>query len=287
MRITGSTRLLGLIGWPVAHSRSPVMHAAAIRAASLDLAYVPMPVEPTALEDALRGLSALGFLGCNVTIPHKERTAQLVDALTGEARLAAAVNTIRVEPDGSLTGHNTDIAGVRDALESIEGLRLAGGHVTVLGAGGAARAAAVAAAVAGASRVLLLNRSVERARAVVEALAPLFASASFHALPLTAHAAMADTHAVVQTTALGMKPGDPAPVPPESIPPNAVLLETVYAFGETPLLRAARARGLRCVDGLEMLVAQGAASFRFWTGLDADRAAMRAAVSEPTRASNS
>ena len=162
--ITGRTRLLAVIGWPIDHSMSPVMQAAAIAAANLDLAYVALPVAPDRLPEALAGLTALGFLGANVTIPHKEAVARLLAELTPQARAAGAVNTIKVTENGTLLGHNTDIGGIVEALSSELGAELTGRHVTIVGCGGAGRAAAFAAAGEGAASLLLTNRDPRRAQ---------------------------------------------------------------------------------------------------------------------------
>ncbi|MGQ9684063.1 MAG: shikimate dehydrogenase family protein, partial [Anaerolineae bacterium] len=154
--IGGHTRLVGVIGWPVAHSRSPAMHNAALSALGLDWCYVPLPVAPADLESALRGLVALGFVGANVTIPHKERAAELVDERTPAAAAIGAVNTITVA-GGRLLGDNTDAPGLLLVLAEA-GVEVAGKQVVVLGAGGSARAMAYALGQAGA-RVAVANRT--------------------------------------------------------------------------------------------------------------------------------
>ncbi len=283
--VSGPTRLVGVMGWPVSHSRSPGMHNAALSAAGIDAVYVPLPVSPDRLAEAVAGLKALGFVGSNVTIPHKEGVAALMDELTEEARLIGAVNTIRVEPDGSLTGHNTDCIGAVAALER-DGTSIRGKTTIIIGAGGAGRGVAAGCALAGAARVVVLNRTADRARAVVEELAGhsrLSAGTEWHhgtlgsALPGGLN--WTDVDAVFQMTSLGMKDNREIPLDPAILPPGCHVLEGVYVPLETPFLSAARAKGLRTTDGLAMLLEQGAASFAFWFGVAPDREAMRRALS--------
>lgn len=278
MPITAKTRLLGVMGWPVGHSRSPLMHAAAIAKAGIDYAYVAFPVRPENVVEAVRGLRALGFRGCNVTIPHKEAVVACIDELTPTAQRAGAVNTIVVEDDGRLVGHNTDVAGAMDAVQQETGAVAEGRHVLVLGGGGAARAAACGAAERRASKVTIVNRTVEKAQRIADEFAARFPETKFRATSEIRAHNLADVAIVLQVTSLGMKPGDPLPVDPALLPADCVALEAVYAPLETEWLKACRARGLRTVDGLAMLVAQGALSFEMWTGVPADRAAMRAAI---------
>ncbi|MBX3730314.1 MAG: shikimate dehydrogenase [Candidatus Sumerlaeia bacterium] len=276
--ITGKTGVLGVIGWPVAHSRSPQMQAAAIAAAGLDLAYVALPVEPARVGDAVRGLRALGFRGCNVTIPHKVAVIEYLDELTPAARGIGAVNTIEVRSDGRLVGHNTDADGGLAAVAFETGADAGGADVLVLGAGGAARAVAWGAAARGARRVTFVNRTRGKADALVADLATAHPRTDFRVLESPVAADLATVGIVFQMTSLGMKPDDPLPLDPALLPAGAAGLEAVYSPLETPWLRACRARGLRIADGLTMLVGQGALAFEIWTGQTADREAMRRAL---------
>ncbi len=267
-RISGSTRLTGVIGDPVAHTRSPAMHNAAFRALGLDWCYVPLHVTPERLPAALRGLAAMGFVGANVTIPHKERAAELVDELTPAARAVMAVNTLTVQGD-RLLGDNTDVGGILMALAEA-GVDVNGHDAVVLGAGGAARAAVYALAQAGAD-VTVANRSPERALALATGLAPhvrrhLDAVALADAAALQTrleHAA-----ALVNATSVGMEPeAEPSPLPEGlRLRPGLAVLDLVYAPRQTRLLRDAAAAGCRTVEGLRVLVHQGALSFQCWTG---------------------
>lgn len=297
--VSGATRLVGLLGWPVAHSKSPRFQNAGFAALGLDWRYVPLPTPPSRLADAVRGLAALGFVGANVTLPHKEAVAALVDALDQDARLAAAVNTLVVEgpPERPrLTGHATDGAGFLASLREETGADPAGATVLLLGAGGGARGVAAALARAGAARIVVANRTADRAAALVEALGAALVAARLPAPRLEAvplepgalapHLRAADL--VVQATSAGMAGGpDPSALPPialEALPARAVVADLVYVPEVTPLLAAARRAGLRTLPGAGMLLHQGALAFERWTGrtapLDAMRAALRAALAE-------
>jgi shikimate dehydrogenase len=255
-----------------------MMHAAAIEAAGLDYAYVPLAVSPDRLAEAVRGLGALGFRGCNVTIPHKVAVAGLMDALTPAARGIGAVNTILLEEDGRLVGDNTDCEGAFDAIEDVTGVSPAGREVLVIGAGGAAMACAWGAAARGARVVRVLNRTRARAEEVVRAMAAQHPGCHFEVVACTDRERIAACGIVLQMTSLGMKPGDALPLDPETLDSDAVVLEAVYSPLVTPWLQRCRERGLRAVDGLAMLVGQGALAFERWTGVRADRRAMKAAI---------
>lgn len=278
--ISGTTRLLGVIGWPVEHSRSPRMQNAALRAAGLDYAYVPLAVPPDRVGEAVRGLRALGFRGANVTIPHKIAVMEHLDELTPAARGIGAVNTITVEPDGRLLGDNTDCDGAMEAVEEAFGVTARGEEVIVIGAGGAARATAWGAAARGARRVTLVNRTLERAEALARSLALHHPGTEFRVIAAPTSEQLRGARLIFQMTSLGMKPGDPLPLDPALLPREAIALEAVYSPLQTAWMQRCRDRGIRVVDGLAMLVAQGARSFQIWTGQPADRAAMRQALSD-------
>lgn len=278
--IRGTTRLLGVMGWPVDHSRSPAMQGAAIRAAGLDLVYVPLAVQPDRLTAAVRGLAGLGFVGANVTIPHKESVLALMDKLTPEATETGAVNTIRVEPDGSLLGHNTDLAGVLGALKNDLGVSPAGQTVAIIGCGGAGRAAAFACAKAGAEKIFLLNRSPERASRLAKDLMRHYPNSRAESVALTSEEPLKLSRIVLQMTSLGMHLGDPLAINVNSLHPEGVLLDAVTTRKGSPHVLAALARGLRAADGRSMLVEQGAVAFEFWTSHPADREAMSQALAE-------
>jgi len=276
--ITAKTRLLGVMGWPVEHSKSPLMQGAALRAAGLDYAYVAMPVTPDRVEEAVRGLRALGFRGCNVTIPHKVSVLKEMDELTETAAGVGAVNTIRIEEDGRLTGHNTDADGALDAVEQETGVSAEDAHVVVIGAGGAARGSVYGAAKRGAAKITLVNRTKSRAEELTAEMQRHFPSIEFHVPQSVEADTLSDARIVLQMTSLGMKDGHPLPIDPALLPADCVALEAVYAPLQTRWKTACEERGIRTIDGLAMLVAQGALSFEYWTGVAPDREVMRRAL---------
>lgn len=268
--ITGATRVAGVIGDPVRHSRSPAIHNAAFAAAGLDWVYVAFEVGEGEVPSALAGMRALGLAGLNVTMPHKQAVADAVDWLTPEAQALDAVNTVVVH-DGRLIGHNTDGAGFVDSLLVDEGISLAGLRCVVLGAGGAGRAVVRAMAAAGAAEVVVVNRTpaaAERAVALAGAAGRLGTALD-----------VADADLVVNATPLGMGADRSLPCDPAALGgASQVVVDLVYDPPETVWMAAARARGLRVVGGLGMLVHQAAHAFTLWTGLEAPLAAMRAAA---------
>lgn len=280
--IDGNTRLIGLIGYPVAHSYSPAMHNAAAAALGLNVAYVPLPVSPERLPDALRGLVALGFRGVNVTVPHKEAVMSHLDAVFPAARVIGAVNTI-VIGDGRLTGFNTDWSGFLADLESYR-LALYGRDCLVLGAGGSARAVVYALLRRG-GRVSVLARRPDQARRLAEELKPAFPSAADIAVgrldDAPRVAAQLDEPVIVNATPLGMS-GERSELSPwldgAPFPPGAFIYDLVYNPAETRFMAQARAAGRRAANGLGMLVGQAAEAFEVLTGRRPDPAVMRGVV---------
>ncbi|MGH7083425.1 MAG: shikimate dehydrogenase [Acetobacteraceae bacterium] len=257
--LSGRARVAGLIGWPVAHSRSPRLHNFWLERHGIDGAYIPLPVPPESLPAALRGLTASGFAGCNVTLPHKEAAALFCDSLAHEARRIGAVNTL-VFRRGKIHGSSTDGEGFLANLRA-HGVDPAAGPVLVLGAGGAARAVAAALLEAGA-QVSITNRTPERA----EALCRLFPTLT----PLAwkaRHAALAGQALLVNTTAAGMQGKPPLDLDLGSADARLAVADIVYVPPETPLLAEAKARGLKIVPGLGMLLHQAVPGFAAWFGV--------------------
>jgi shikimate dehydrogenase len=256
--------LAGVMGWPVSHSRSPAIHNHWIRQYGLNGSYVLLPVQPELLGDAMRGLRALGFAGCNITIPHKVAAMPLVDHVDPLAARIGAINTVVVEADGRLSGYNTDAFGfIQSLLDAQPGWRADAGPVTVLGAGGAARAILVALAERGAKEIRLCNRSPDKA----QALAAEF-GVPVKAVPWAQrHEALADVALLVNTTSLGMKGQDPLELSLAQLPKHALVSDIIYVPLETPLLAAARQRGNPTVNGLGMLLNQARPAFQHWFGL--------------------
>jgi shikimate dehydrogenase len=268
--MSAATTLVGVIGDPVSHSLSPRMQNAAFAAAGLDWAYVPLRVAPDRLEVALRGLAGLSFAGANVTIPHKEGVAALVDETTEVARTAGSVNTIVVRPDGSLLGDSTDGGAVTGGLAATAGDGVLRGRVLVLGAGGSARAVVAALAAAGADVAVWSRR-------------PAAAQALATALGVTAHDRMPSPlpPVIVNCTPLGgQKALTESPVDADSLSDVQAVCDLAYRPDAAPTVLCSRAaeRGIPVVDGLEVLVRQGARSFAIWTGIEPDLDVMRRAV---------
>ncbi len=272
--------LAGIMGWPVAHSRSPRIHHYWLKKYGLSGAYVPLPVEPGRLSSALPGLAALGFRGCNITIPHKVEAMPFIQTVDANARRVGAVNTIVVQADGSLGGLNTDGFGfIQSLLEAQPQWCADAGPVTVLGAGGAARAVVLSLADRGAREIRLLNRSP----AAAQALADEFGG-PVKALPWAQrHAALADIALLVNTTSQGMLGNPPLDLQLDALPHHALVSDVIYIPLETPLLAAARQRGNPTVNGLGMLLHQARPAFQAWFGVLPDvtpelRAALEATL---------
>jgi shikimate dehydrogenase len=252
-----------VIGWPIGHSRSPLIHNYWLKTYGLEGEYVKQPVAPEELAEFLSNLAARGYLGCNVTVPHKEHAARLVTLADSLTRKLAAVNTIYLD-NGRLMGTNTDGFGFMTNLAAaVPGFDCRGGSALVLGAGGAARAIAGALLDAGVARLLLCNRSLERARS----LEAVFGE-KLLALPWAdAPAAMRDSDLLVNATSLGMEGRPPLSLPLAALPFSAVVCDIVYVPLETALLRQARSRGNAAVDGLGMLLHQARPAFEKWYGI--------------------
>ncbi len=284
MPIDGHTQLVGLVGWPVEHTMSPAMHNAAFAAQELNWRYVPLPVPPQQVEAAMRGLVALGFRGANVTVPHKQTVLPALDTVAPEAQTLGAVNTIVVESGtddkAALSGHNTDAAGFIGALRD-GGFDPRGTSVVVLGAGGAARAVVFGLREARAAQIMVLNRTLERAQTLVSNLGH-GSPTVLRAEPLGKEALIEAARAadlLVNATPVGMWPRANDSVWPEEVPLPAHLtvFDLVYNPLETKLLRQARRSGAQGLDGLGMLVRQGAVAFEMWTGEEAPVDVMRTA----------
>ncbi|WCB94555.1 Shikimate dehydrogenase (NADP(+)) [Baekduia alba] len=259
---------LGVLGWPVGHSRSPAMHNAALRELGLgDWHYQRLPVPPEVLAETVAGLPAAGFVGANVTIPHKEAALALADDATEAARAIGAANTLTFDGE-RVHAANTDAPGFLAALRGAGAPDPAGSTALVLGAGGSARAVAYALREAGAARVAVWNRSGDRARTLA---ADLGVDAADR--PMAADL-------LVNCTSVGLSDGEfkELPVDADALGTYATVADLVYRAGGTGLVAEAQRRGCTVVDGLEVLVRQGALSFQAWTGLEAPIDVMRAAA---------
>ncbi len=268
MEISAKTRLLTVIGDPVAHSLSPVMHNAACRALGLDAVYVALQVPAASLPAVLAMQAAIGGAG-NVTVPHKEAVERSVARKTDVCTRVGACNTFWTE-DGGLVGDNTDVVGITAALDRLDATHK-GERWLVIGTGGSARATAVAAADRGAT-LFVRSRDASRAKAFAE-------WASGAGVPTSVAKGPVEVDVAINATPLGLAGHDPFPVDVNHIPGAQRALDLVYAPGETRWVHALRERGIEAMDGREMLVQQGAAAFeRFFPGVDAPVEVMRAAV---------
>jgi len=264
-----TTRLAGILGWPVEHSLSPAMHNAAFAARGLNWAYLAFPVEPSRIGEAVRGLAAAGCSGLNVTIPHKQSVIEHCSATSPAVDAIGAANTLIPDDAGGFRADNTDAEGFLRALDERGAGEMTGMRVLLIGAGGAGRAVAYAIRSRGGT-LLVANRTPERAAELGEPV------------PFTVEAineAAAESSLVVNATSLGMGSDEvPSQLPLRGIGPNQVVNDLVYRPGGTRWLAAAAARGAHPVDGLGMLLHQGAAAFEHWTGVDAPIEVMRDAL---------
>lgn len=284
MSIDGRTRLAFLLGYPVEHSLSPAMHQAAFAATGLNAVYLPWSVSPAFLPDAVRGLRTFrNLLGANVTVPHKQAVIPLLDGLTPDAEAMGAVNTILCRED-TLVGENTDGAGFLMSLREAVPHDLSDLTAVVLGAGGAARSVAMSLARAGVRRLLILNRTLEHARGLAETVAvhvPACEVAAHSLQPGWRADLVGELHLLVNTTSVGLRPTDPPLFDYAGLSAATLVCDLIYRPAETPLLAAARQQGCRTVNGLSMLLHQGALAFERWVGRGAPIGAMRQALGLP------
>ena len=275
--ITGNTRVAAVIGWPVGHSLSPAIHNAAFAAAGLDYVYIPLAVAPDRLAQAMAGFAAAGFVGVNVTLPHKVNVIPLLDSLDRSAELVGAVNTV-VYRAGLAVGHNTDLAGFVNSLAAA-GVAIRGRRAVLLGAGGAARAVAWSFLENGAAAVAVGARDGVRAAAFAASF-PAGAVAGYCWYDAAFAAVLSRCDILVNCTPLGMHPHADQTVPLDwtALQPSAVVCDLIYTPETTLFLAQARERGHRTVGGAGMFIEQGAAAFTLWTGRAAPREAMRAAL---------
>ncbi len=279
--ITGKTKILGVIGAPIAHSLSPIIQNAALHEAGLDYVYTAFPVHRVALASAVCGLRDAGVVGFNVTIPFKTEIMPLLDALSEDAQRIRAVNTVVIASDGTMTGHNTDVTGFMAGFAA-RGIGLAGKRTVLIGAGGAARAALWGLLRSGVSSVCIGVRNLAKGKALCTDFAAdgtlavyCFDDPHFRDVLCTADI-------VVQTTPIGMSPQTDAmpPVDPAAISPSAAVYDLIYTPAETAFLRAAAAHGCTTINGETMLVMQGAEAFSLWTGVRPNTDLMQRALRE-------
>ncbi|MCY4567418.1 MAG: shikimate dehydrogenase [Candidatus Poribacteria bacterium] len=280
-KLTGHTRIVGVIGDPVEHSRSPQMHNAAFAKAELDYVYVPFHVRPDDLADAIAGFKAINVVGINVTLPHKQAVIPSLTSISREAELIGAVNTLTFV-EGNIYGDNTDAPGVLKALEedgSMSGSPV-GESVVVLGAGGAARAVVVALALRGVASITIANRTVEKAVSLAEEMdrktgvSMQGIGLSDERLPL----AVRESNLLVNTATTSMDVTQPLLISADWLQPDTIVYDIVYTPPVTPLMQAATERGCQTLGGIGMLVHQGAIAFEKWTGVTPCTETMRQAL---------
>lgn len=278
--INGSTKKVGVMGWPISHTLSPLMHNAAFAAVGLNYVYLPLAVKPEDLGKAVKGLPALDFSGINVTIPHKVSVMQYLDEIEPGARLIGAVNTIVVR-EGKLIGSNTDADGFIAALKE-QGAEPRGANALLLGAGGAARAVVCGLAANGANKIVVAAREPQKALALAAGFqdAPAVTGIGFDDQAYAE--ALQQSDIVINCTPLGMKPkiDEAPPILWQALQPGAVVCDLVYTPLETRFMAEAQKRGHPTIGGLGMLIEQGAIAFEKWTGVKAPRDVMAKAAKD-------
>lgn len=266
-QIRGTSKLAGVIGWPLDHSLSPAMHNAVYQELGLDWVYVPFAVrDETGLRRLVAAIRSLPFVGFNITMPYKEEILDLCDEVATAASMAGAVNTVHCTADGKLIGYNTDGRGLLESLSTDAQFDPTGKSVVLLGAGGAAAGAFVALILAKCAGITVVNRSLERAEELLDRMAPRSAGIELDAMiPGDARQAVGDADLIINATPIGMKADPESPVPVEWLREGHVVLDMVYGTRTpTNLVVGARAAGATALDGLGMLVAQGATAVDIW-----------------------
>jgi shikimate dehydrogenase len=257
--------LAGVMGWPVMHSRSPLMHNYWFKQHNLAGTYLPLAIEPPVLAAALRALHPLGFAGCNLTIPHKQEAMKIVDDVDALAKNIGAISCVVVRRDGTLAGTNNDCYGfIENIRQEQPGWRADAGPVVVIGAGGGSRAVCYGLAQEGAREIRLVNRTLHRAQKIAEEF-----GAPLKALPWEQrHDALEDAAMIVNTTSQGMQGQPDLDINLDKLPNRAIAADIIYVPLETPFLAAARKRGNATVNGLGMLLHQGRPAWKAWFGIE-------------------
>ena len=271
--------MAGVMGWPVMHSRSPMLHNYLFRQYGLAGTYVPLAIRPEGLAAALRALHPLGFAGCNLTIPHKQQAMAIVDEVDTVAKSIGAISCVVARPDGSLAGSNNDCYGfIQNLKQEQPGWRADTGPIAVIGAGGGSRAVCYALAQEGAKEIRLVNRTPERAQTIANEFGSPIKSYSWS----QRHELLEDVAMVVNTTSQGMV-GNPAlDINLDRLPANALAADIIYIPLETPFLAAARTRGNKTVNGLGMLMHQVRPAWKAWFGIDPEMKAELRTLIEKT-----
>lgn len=281
MKVTGDTKVLGILGYPVGHTLSPLMQNAAFEALGLDYAYLPFKVHPEELGAAVKGIRALGIIGVNITIPHKEQVIPFLDEITEEASIIGAVNTIE-NRNGRLIGHNTDSGGYIRSLREDAGFDPNGKNILVIGAGGAARGVIAGLSRNRASGIFIANRTMEKREKLAIGFGDKFKEIKFTPFPLSSlkdKDMLSSVDLIVNTTPLSLE-GETPDIEFTLTHPHTLISDIVYSPPMTPFLKKAREAERKTLGGLGMLLYQGAISFEIWTSKEAPIAAMKKALME-------
>lgn len=276
MKITGKTRILGIIGWPVKHSLSPIMHNAAFEHLGLDFCYIPFAVKEDHVEKAIKGITALNISGLNVTIPHKESLIPFLSETSEEVKMIGAVNTIKIM-DNRLIGYNTDGPGFIASLKEA-GINIKDHSLLILGAGGAAKAVVFQSVIEGAREIIISNRTVQKAITMKKQIEKHYPSAKIKTTGI-GYDELKDiidrVDIIVNATSVGLKSGDPSPIPKELINKRMFVCDLIYNPPETSLIKYAKASGCKFMNGVGMLLHQGVIAFKIFTGSEAPVEVMR------------
>lgn len=274
MIIDGSTKIVGVFGWPVGHTASPCMHNAAFKALGLNWVYLPFEVKPQLLESAVKTLIPLNIEGVNVTIPHKKDVVPFMDELSPEAKFIGAVNTI-VKKDKELIGYNTDGQGFIKSLEENK-ISVSGKNILVMGAGGASFSVSRELIFKKVKTLTVANRTLEKAEGLKKTIKEI------EVLPIkkdSLKSALKNTNIFINTTSIGMKKDDPLLIEEGWLTSSIeAVVDLIYNPAETKLLKVAKKKGIKTMNGLSMLLYQGALSFELWTGKKAPIEVMRKAL---------
>jgi len=283
MKITGTTKITGVFGYPVKHSLSPVFQNAAFEYLGLDYIYIPVEVSPENLGKAIEGIKALSFVGVNLTIPHKKAVIQYIDEIDEEARIIESVNTL-VNKDGWLKGYSTDGYGFIRSLKEEKGIDISGKNVFILGAGGSAYAITGVSIKEGVSKIYICNRTGEKAELLKNTLSKRLQFQNILVVPFEERndkKYWKDIDLIVNTTSVGMKEGESSLIDEKNIVSVRLVYDLVYNR-KTELIQLAEKNGIPHMDGLLMLIYQGAVSFELWTGMKAPIEIMKRSIHADT-----
>lgn len=284
MKVTGYTKVLGIFGYPVGHSFSPLMQNAAIEALGLPYIYIPFEVSPENLGSAVNGIKPLGIAGVNITVPHKEKVIPFLDEITEEASLIGSVNTIE-NKNGRLIGHNTDSRGYIRSLREDAGFDPKGKKALIIGAGGGARGVIAGLSVNGIAEIVIANRTLGKGEALAAEFGKKFKGIKFSAHPLSSLKdpdILSSLDLVINTTSMGLE-GKSIEIELSFTPSHTLISDIAYKPSTTSFLKNAQETGRKTLDGLGMLLYQGAISFETWTSYTAPVDVMKKALIEAVK----